>query len=95
MSNLLQRDIQRAIQRDIQRDIQLNYAPPPCIKQGATGPYVIRLQQLLDYRGFNPGPVDGDFGSRTHVAVYRFQFSRSLKLTGIVDLVTWDFLSTV
>lgn len=62
------------------------------LRQGSTGTEVIDLQQRLQQRGFNPGAVDGNFGSRTHTAVYRFQFSQALALTGSVDLETWQAL---
>lgn len=62
------------------------------LQQGSTGIDVIDLQHSLQRRGFNPGAVDGNFGVRTHTAVYRFQFSQALSLTGGVDLETWQAL---
>jgi peptidoglycan hydrolase-like protein with peptidoglycan-binding domain len=66
--------------------------PIALFKQGSTGTDVIALQYSLQRRGFNPGAIDGNFGSRTHTAVYRFQFSQELSLTGSVDLETWQAL---
>jgi N-acetylmuramoyl-L-alanine amidase len=79
----------------IPHDNQLNSSALPALLHGATGPDVIQLQQLLQNHGFHPGPIDGKFGSRTHVALYRFQFSRNLGLTGSVDLNTWQFLAAI
>lgn len=36
------------------------------------------IQRRLREKGFNPGPVDGDFGPTTHAAVVSFQASRRL-----------------
>ncbi len=77
-----------------QRHPPLNYCPIAWLRQGATGSEVINLQQILQRRGFNPGAIDGNFGTRTHTAVYRFQFSQALALTGGVDLVTWQALES-
>ncbi|PSB16976.1 peptidoglycan-binding protein [Phormidesmis priestleyi ULC007] len=77
------------------------YTAPPSscpiafLRQGSTGTDVIDLQYSLQQRGFNPGAIDGSFGSRTHTAVYRFQFSQELSLTGSVDLETWQALDHV
>jgi peptidoglycan hydrolase-like protein with peptidoglycan-binding domain len=69
---------------------QTTYRPLILLQQGAVGTDVVNLQQLLKQKGFNPGPTDGYFGSRTHTAVYLFQFSRNLPLNGSVDLTTWE-----
>jgi peptidoglycan hydrolase-like protein with peptidoglycan-binding domain len=63
------------------------------LQQGSTGTDVLGLQHSLRQRGFNPGAIDGNFGVRTHTAVYRFQFSQALSLTGSVDLETWQVLN--
>jgi peptidoglycan hydrolase-like protein with peptidoglycan-binding domain len=68
----------------------VNSCPIAFLRQGSTGIDVINLQHSLQRRGFNPGAIDGRFGSRTHTAVYRFQLSQELSLTGSVDLETWQ-----
>ena len=73
---------------------QANSYPIAWLQQGSTGVDVIGLQHSLQQRGFNPGAIDGNFGVRTHTAVYRFQFSQSLSLTGSVDLETWQVLNS-
>jgi peptidoglycan hydrolase-like protein with peptidoglycan-binding domain len=59
---------------------------------GSTGPSVVRLQELLLANGFNPGPIDGIFGSKTHAAVIAFQGSKGLVQDGIVGVKTWTAL---
>jgi peptidoglycan hydrolase-like protein with peptidoglycan-binding domain len=57
------------------------------LQEGATGPDVRRLQQLLRKTGFAV-TVDGQFGSGTAKAVQAFQSVTGLKVTGIVDRAT-------
>jgi peptidoglycan hydrolase-like protein with peptidoglycan-binding domain len=65
------------------------------LQQGATGPDVIQLQRLLAHHGFNPGPIDGRFGTRTQLSLHRFQVVRGLDLTDGVDVNTWQCLSAI
>lgn len=73
-------------------------APPPPISNcptlhtGSRGASVSQLQQLLLSNGFNPGTVDGIFGSMTYHAVVAFQRSKNLVQDGIVGLMTWTAL---
>lgn len=66
--------------------------PCPTLQMGSTGPAVARLQGLLLANGFNPGPIDGIFGPKTHAAVLAFQGSRGLVQDGIVGIKTWTAL---
>jgi len=50
------------------------------------------LQELLVYRGFPPGRVDGDFGPMTEAAVKAFQANRGLDDDGLVGQLTWEAL---
>ena len=70
-----------------------NSCPIAFLRLGSTGTEVTDLQHSLQQRGFNPGAIDGSFGSRTHTAVYRFQYSKELALTGRIDLETWQVLN--
>ncbi|HEY9649249.1 MAG TPA: N-acetylmuramoyl-L-alanine amidase [Coleofasciculaceae cyanobacterium] len=64
------------------------------LKEGSTGAKVKELQQLLKTRGFNPGPIDGIFGSSTTQAVVSFQKFNGLKADGIVGPSVWKALTT-
>lgn len=66
--------------------------PCPLLSAGSRGAYVVELQNLLNARGFNPGPIDGIFGTRTRAAVISFQRSQNLNPDGIVGVRTWTAL---
>ena len=61
-----------------------NDSPNVTLKFGSAGPAVLRLQQRLLDKGFNPGAIDGAFGENTKAAVKAFQRSVGLKDDGIV-----------
>ena len=61
----------------------------PLIKQGSKGTYVATLQDALDFLGYNPGSIDGIFGTTTKNAVIRFQRAKGLTQDGIVGCNTW------
>ncbi len=61
----------------------------PLIKQGSKGTYVATLQDALDFLGYNPGSIDGIFGTNTKNAVIRFQRAKGLTQDGIVGCNTW------
>lgn len=46
---------------------------------------VEQAQKALQDRGFDPGPVDGVFGSRTRSAIESFQRSKGMEETGRLD----------
>jgi peptidoglycan L-alanyl-D-glutamate endopeptidase CwlK len=54
------------------------------LKEGSTGPGVKNIQAKLKDLGFNPGKVDGKFGTGTKKALIAFQKSKKLKPDGIV-----------
>ena len=62
------------------------------LSQGAKGAEVASLQQALRDAGFDPGPIDGDFGPRTRAAVVAFQQARGLTVDGVVGPQTWGAL---
>ena len=64
------------------------------LAQGAMGPTVTKLQQLLAARGYDPGPVDGQFGPQTRGAVVRFQRDAGLVVDGLVAAQTWRALES-
>ncbi len=54
------------------------------LSTGSNGSSVRNLQQKLQSAGFNPGGVDGDFGSRTERAVRAFQQAKGIEVDGKV-----------
>src|SRR5262245_27022004 len=58
------------------------------LRVGSTGEAVRCLQSRLDQLGYDPGPVDGQFGTMTRAAVVRFQRARGLTADGIVGRET-------
>jgi peptidoglycan hydrolase-like protein with peptidoglycan-binding domain len=51
---------------------------------GSSGPAVEDLQNKLKSAGFDPGPIDGQFGPKTRAAVIAFQQAKGLMVDGIV-----------
>lgn len=64
----------------------------PLLRHGTHGAPVRALQTRLKELGFDPGPIDGDFGPKTKAAVTAFQRSRHIEADGIVGPVTWGQL---
>jgi peptidoglycan hydrolase-like protein with peptidoglycan-binding domain len=64
----------------------------PMLRQGSRSKHVQRLQAALAGKGFNPGPVDGEFGPTTERAVREFQRAEGLGVDGIVGPMTWEAL---
>ena len=54
--------------------------------------WIMILQLYLKNNGFNPGPQDGLFGTKTLAAVKSFQKARGLKVDGLVGSCTWTSL---
>src|SRR3712207_9379907 len=67
----------------------------PTLQEGSSGEAVEVLQRALQRAGFDPGPVDGEFGPMTAAAVRSFQAARSLVVDGIVGPQTWSALEEV
>ncbi len=66
--------------------------PCPTLRLGSIGPSVTQLQLLLRNAGYDPGPIDGIFGSRTQAAVMAFQRDTHIPIDGIVGRQTWTAL---
>jgi peptidoglycan hydrolase-like protein with peptidoglycan-binding domain len=47
-----------------------------------------RAQEKLRQQGFDPGPVNGDFGAKTQAALAQFQLARNLPASGMLDDAT-------
>ena len=58
------------------------------LRKGSTGAEVKELQRLLNLAGAGL-TVDGDFGTKTHNAVIKFQKDNGLEVDGIVGSNTW------
>ena len=67
-------------------------APNITLKEGAKGRHVETLQGRLKKLGFDPGPIDGDFGPKTEKAVKSFQRDAGEHVDGIVGPKTWAAL---
>jgi putative chitinase len=67
-------------------------AAQPRLMRGAQGAAVKDLQQALQRHGFDPGPIDGDYGPRTEGAVRAFQATKGLTVDGWVGAQTWGAL---
>lgn len=63
------------------------------LKLGSMGSRVIKLQQSLKGKGFNPGPIDGIFGDGTRSALIKFQKSVGLEADGIAGPKTFANLN--
>ncbi|MDO5112559.1 MAG: peptidoglycan-binding protein [Clostridia bacterium] len=61
---------------------------PNILRRGSVGTRVEALQRALLRAGFNPGTIDGLFGTRTQAALIAFQNARSLPATGVYDAAT-------
>ena len=47
--------------------------------------FITRVQEGLRGFGFDAGPVNGDFGSKTQAALAQFQLSRTIPASGQLD----------
>lgn len=65
----------------------------PQLVQGSQGVVVEMLQRALIELCFLDGPIDGDFGPMTRLAVLRYQRRSGLVANGIVNEKTWFSLS--
>ena len=63
------------------------------VAPGSRGPDVTVLQQRLTALRFDPGPVDGSYGSDTTAAVWAFQKLTGARPTGTVDHEMWAALA--
>jgi peptidoglycan hydrolase-like protein with peptidoglycan-binding domain len=61
----------------------------PVLERGASGEAVRQLQRALKDLGYDPGSIDGQFGSHTEAAVKAFQGRSGIAVDGVVGEITW------
>ncbi len=61
------------------------------LAKGTSGDAVAGWQRFLQRMGFPVGAIDGDFGKATDTATRAYQTKNQLKVTGIVDVPTYQF----
>jgi len=66
-----------------------DFVGPDC-----TGSAALRAQILLARAHFSPAEIDGRYGTNLRAALYGFQASRKMPLTGVVDDSTWQALNS-
>ena len=68
---------------------------PNPVGHASSDPYtgfISEVQEKLRSLGFDAGPVNGDFGSKTQAALAQFQLSRTIPASGQLDDQTLDEL---
>lgn len=60
--------------------------------KGCKGVYVTLLQTRLASLGYSVGALDGDFGTKTEIALKNFQHDNNLTVDGICGKMTWRAL---
>jgi peptidoglycan hydrolase-like protein with peptidoglycan-binding domain len=63
------------------------------LEQGDHGPSVREVQRLLAAKGGWDGPEDGRYGTLLARALRVFQGGKGLKVSGEVDILTWEALN--
>jgi peptidoglycan hydrolase-like protein with peptidoglycan-binding domain len=58
---------------------------PPLTSPGPYSGLVKQVQEKLHEEGFDAGPLNGDFGSKTQAALAQFQLARDLPASGMLD----------
>ena len=58
------------------------------VSAGAYDDFIKRVQEALRAQGFDAGPVNGDFGTKTQAALAQFQLSQTLPASGQLDAET-------
>lgn len=66
--------------------------PPIASNTPYSSSTVRSVQQALNAKGFNAGPVDGQWGPDTEIALKQFQAAQGLPSTGVLDTRTMNAL---
>ena len=59
---------------------------------GSKGLTVVLLQTALKCRGYDPGTIDGDFGNKTHQALYDFKKAEGIPGETVADNTVYQKL---
>jgi peptidoglycan hydrolase-like protein with peptidoglycan-binding domain len=62
--------------------------PSERVSSGPHAGFISRVQERLRALGFDAGPVNGDFGTKTQAALAQFQLSRAIPAGGQLDYQT-------
>jgi peptidoglycan hydrolase-like protein with peptidoglycan-binding domain len=68
---------------------------PPLSSPGPYAELIRQAQEKLHQFGFDAGPVNGAFGSKTQAALAQFQLSRDIPASGMLDEPTRAELGVV
>ncbi len=82
------------LRQDVRKRLDLSSSAEDFLREGDSGTKVRELQQYLKNKGFNPGPIDGFFGTGTVEAVISFQKFHGLTPDGVVGPATWKLLTS-
>ena len=66
----------------------------PTLRSGATGVYVLIMQDALNALGYSTRTLDGKFGPNTLSALKAFQCSVGLSADGVCGCNTWKKLTS-
>ncbi|MGV8839525.1 MAG: peptidoglycan-binding domain-containing protein, partial [Bauldia sp.] len=70
---------------ELARLVETAMADTPQVNATPASPNVVEAQQLLTGLGYEPGTIDGLFGSRTRRAIEAFETARGVPVTGAVS----------
>ncbi|MCY8937324.1 M15 family metallopeptidase [Peribacillus frigoritolerans] len=62
------------------------------LKKGAAGNITWILQAALYLKGFNPGPLDGEFEGKTEAALFQYQKESKISADKLAGQETWNEL---
>lgn len=64
----------------------------PILRRGDVNKAVSSLQALLIANKHNCGVIDGNFGGKTEACVKDFQAKKGIRISGLVEEITWTLL---